>query len=59
MSDWLTFFQRFLPEFIKGAGVTLELTAVGLVIGFVLGLGISAGKGIWTKMVALPGDWLY
>lgn len=38
MKDFLSILQRFLPEFLKGAIVTLKLTAVGLAIGFILGL---------------------
>jgi polar amino acid transport system permease protein len=38
MSDFLAFFARFLPDLIKGAGITLLLTAEGLLAGFVLGL---------------------
>ncbi len=38
MKDFLSILQRFLPEFLKGTIVTLKLTAVGLLIGFALGL---------------------
>src|SRR5512133_620270 len=38
MSDFYAFFIRFLPDLLKGAGMTLLLTAEGLVAGFVLGL---------------------
>ena len=38
MSDFLSILKRFLPEFLKGTGVTIKLTAVGLLIGFFLGL---------------------
>ncbi|HEX6035058.1 MAG TPA: amino acid ABC transporter permease [Anaerolineales bacterium] len=38
MSDFLEFFTRFLPDLMRGAGITLLLTAEGLVAGFVLGL---------------------
>lgn len=54
--DWLKLFQRFLPDFIKGAGVTLELTAVGLVIGFVLGLVLALARSYgpkWLKAIAI------
>ena len=54
--DWLKLFQRFLPDFIKGAGVTLELTAVGLVIGFVLGLVLALARAYgpkWLKALAI------
>lgn len=54
--EWLKLFQRYLPDFIKGAGVTLELTAVGLVIGFVLGLILALVRTYgskWLKAVAI------
>ena len=38
MSDFLEFFTRFLPDLTRGAGITLLLTAQGLIAGFVLGL---------------------
>jgi polar amino acid transport system permease protein len=38
MSDFLAFFARFLPDLMRGAGITLVLTAEGLLAGFVLGL---------------------
>ena len=34
MADWLQLFQRYLPDFLKGAAVTIELTVVGLALGF-------------------------
>jgi len=30
--EWLHLLQRFLSDFLRGAGVTLELTAVGLAL---------------------------
>lgn len=36
--------QRFFGDFMQGAGVTLELTAVGLLMGFVLGLALALAK---------------
>jgi polar amino acid transport system permease protein len=38
MSEFLVFFQKYLPLLLAGALVTLELTAVGLGLGLVLGL---------------------
>lgn len=38
MSDFFSFFARFLPDLLKGAAITLLLTAQGLIAGFVLGL---------------------
>ena len=38
MSDFFTFFLHFLPDLLRGAGVTVLLTIEGLSAGFVLGL---------------------
>jgi len=38
MSDFPTFFLRFLPDLLRGAGITILITAEGLVAGFILGL---------------------
>ena len=38
MSDFLSFFIRFLPDLLRGLVWTLWLTLQGLVAGFVLGL---------------------
>lgn len=42
--EWFQLLQRFFGDFMQGAGVTLELTAVGLLIGFVLGLALALAK---------------
>lgn len=42
--EWLQLLQRFLSDFLRGAGVTLELTAVGLALGFALGLFLALVK---------------
>jgi len=42
--EWLQLLQRFLSDFVRGAGVTLELTVVGLLLGFVLGLLLALAK---------------
>jgi polar amino acid transport system permease protein len=49
MIKWLELFQRFLPEFLKGTAVTLELTAVGLTLGFVLGLLLALSRIYGSK----------
>ncbi len=56
MVEWLALFRRFLPDFIKGVGVTLELTAVGLVLGFILGMGLALAKAYgpkWLRYIAI------
>ena len=42
--EWLQLLRRFFSDFVRGAGVTLELTAVGLTLGFVLGLVLALAK---------------
>lgn len=49
MLTWLGYFERFGRNFLRGAGVTLELTAVGLAIGFVLGLGLALARSYGPK----------
>ena len=55
MLTWLGYFERFGKNFLRGAGVTLELTAVGLAIGFVLGFAAGAGAQLWSQMAAAVG----
>lgn len=49
MSDFYTFFIRFLPDLLKGAGVTLLLTVQGLSAGFVLGLLATLARTYGSK----------
>lgn len=56
MSNWWELFWKYLPRLLKGAGVTLELTAVGLLIGFVLGLGLALARVYgpkWLRTIAI------
>lgn len=56
MDDTFAILRRFLPEFLKGAAVTLELTAVGLTLGFILGLTLALMKAYgpkWLKIIAI------
>ena len=56
MLDWLKLFQRYLPDFIKGAGATIELTVVGLAIGFALGMLLALGRTYgpkWLKALSI------
>lgn len=54
MNDFLTFFIRFLPDLLNGAGLTLLLTLEGLAAGFVLGLTASLlrvyGGRLWRGL---------
>jgi polar amino acid transport system permease protein len=49
MSDFYGFFIRFLPDLLKGAGITLILTVEGLVAGFVLGLFATLARTYGSK----------
>ncbi|HSL44982.1 MAG TPA: amino acid ABC transporter permease [Anaerolineales bacterium] len=49
MSDFYAFFIRFLPDLLKGAGITLLLTAQGLMAGFVLGLLATLARTYGSK----------
>ncbi len=56
MSSWLDLFKNALPAFLQGALVTLELTAVGLAMGFVLGLLAALGRaygGKWARWLSI------
>ena len=56
MSAFITFFQNALPELLKGIGVTLELTVVGIGMGLVLGLWAALARvygGKWARWIAI------
>jgi polar amino acid transport system permease protein len=56
MSDWLDLFRDALPAFKQGAIVTLELTAVGLAMGLVLGLLAALARvygSPWVRRLAI------
>ena len=56
MSAFLTFFQNALPEMLKGTVITLELTAVGVGMGLVLGLFAAMARvygGKWVRWIAI------
>jgi polar amino acid transport system permease protein len=44
MSEFVAFFTRFFPDLMRGAGITLMLTAQGLAAGLVLGLLAACGR---------------
>lgn len=49
MNDFFSFFIRFLPDLLKGAGITLLLTVEGLSAGFVLGLLVTLARTYGSK----------
>lgn len=56
MSEWLKLLFDSLPAFGQGLLITLQLTVVGLVGGFVLGLAAALGRlygNRWVKAIAI------
>ena len=56
MIEWLQLFRTALPSFIQGTLVTLQLTVVGLGMGFVLGLLSALARvygGRWVRWLAV------
>ncbi len=51
MIAFYEFFIRFLPDMLKGAGITVLLTAEGLSAGFILGLLASLARVYGNKFV--------
>lgn len=51
MNAWFSTFVKMLPAFWQGAWVTLQLTAVGLLMGMVLGLLAALGRIYGNKWV--------
>ena len=51
MIAFFEFFVRFLPDILKGAGITILLTAEGLSAGFVLGLLASLARVYGNKFI--------
>ena len=54
MNDFFNFFIRFLPDLLRGLGMTLLLTVEGLIAGFVLGLlatlARTYGSTFWRRV---------
>jgi polar amino acid transport system permease protein len=44
MADWFASFLELLPDFIRGAVVTLQLTAAGMALGLALGVLAALGR---------------
>jgi polar amino acid transport system permease protein len=49
VSEFFYFFIRFLPDLLRGAGITLLLTFEGLTAGFVLGLAATLARTYGNK----------
>lgn len=54
MTDWLSLFRNALPAMLDGTLITLELTAVGLGMGLVLGVLAGLGRVYGSR----PLRWL-
>jgi polar amino acid transport system permease protein len=56
MGSVFVILQRFWPEFLKGTLVTLELTAVGILLGFAVGLVLALVRAYgpkWPRLIAI------
>lgn len=56
MIEWLSMLAAALPDFWRGTWITLQLTMVGLAMGFVLGLMASLARiygGRWLRWLAV------
>jgi len=56
MSEWLDFFQNSLPQFYEGALITIQITLIGLGIGFAVGLPAALARvygGKWIRWLAV------
>ncbi len=51
MIEWLQFFRSILPEFYQGMLITIELTVVGLLMGFALGLPAALARVYGGKLL--------
>ena len=51
MEDIIKLFVRHYPEFLKGTGITLKMTGVGLVLGMLLGLPLAIMRSYGGKSV--------
>jgi polar amino acid transport system permease protein len=51
MIGWFHLFINSLPEFMRGMGVTLELTVVGLAMGLILGLAAAMSRVYGGKVL--------
>jgi len=51
MIEWLQFFRSILPEFYQGMLITIELTVVGLLMGFALGLPAALSRVYGGKLL--------
>jgi polar amino acid transport system permease protein len=52
MNGWLDLFSNAFPDLLSGALLTLELTAIGLVAGFILGLLAGLGRVYGSRPLA-------
>jgi polar amino acid transport system permease protein len=56
MDDIIRLFVNHYPQFIKGTGVTLNVTFVGLIIGMALGLPLAVIKIYGSKWISRLAD---
>lgn len=51
MADFLAFFGKYLPVLLEGTLITLKLTAIGLGLGFVIGLPVAVARVYGGKWI--------
>jgi polar amino acid transport system permease protein len=52
MSDFIGFFIESLPNLLEGLSVTLLLTFVSLIVGFVLGIALALGRIYAPRLIS-------
>jgi len=56
MNDWFSFFIKYLPTLWEGAKITIQITGIGLGMGFVIGLPAALARvygGKWLRRLAV------
>ena len=52
MSDFISFFAQSLPKLLDGLSITLFLTFLSLILGFVLGISLALGRIYTPKIIS-------
>jgi len=52
MSDFISFFAQSLPKLLDGLSITLFLTFLSLILGFLLGIGLALGRIYTPKIIS-------
>jgi len=52
MSDFISFFAQSLPKLLDGLSITLFLTFLSLILGFLLGISLALGRIYTPKIIS-------